>query len=292
MAEPRPGTPWVVIPVHGDLPHDLLRFTQDLETAGFQIALVDNRPAESSARQAGGRAGPSPPWPGLWLRNRNRGGLAGGFNAGVAAACNAGAGWITLLDQDSRLEPALLHLLREAWNHWPGEDLIVGPAVIDARRGGRHGRVRAVEGPWDGTRLLISSGTTFRAADWPRLGPLHEGLFIDFLDHAWCFRAQARGFRLLQDRRVELRQSFGHPHPHPLCRRLGMELYGPERHAYALRNLRWLCRQSEVPLDLKVKEVLKMLGKPWLWLLGEPGRRANARAIWRGLTAPLPGPHP
>jgi hypothetical protein len=64
------------------------------------------------------------------------------------------------------------------------------------------------------------------------------------------------------------------------------------RHYYALRNLRWLCRQGEVPADIKLKEGIRMVFKPWLWLLCEPRRRANARAIWAGLTDPLPGPHP
>jgi non-ribosomal peptide synthetase component F len=44
-----------------------------------------------------------------------------------------------------------------------------------------------------------------------------------------------------------------------------------------------------VPLDLKLKELLKMLFKPWLWLLLEPKREANLKAIVRGLLAPLPG---
>jgi len=55
--------------------------------------------------------------------------------------------------------------------------------------------------------------------------------------------------------------------------------------------LRWLCRQPSVPIDLKVKEVLKMVLKPWLWLLCEPQRRANLWAILEGLWDPLPGPY-
>ena len=48
---------------------------------------------------------------------------------------------------------------------------------------------------------------------------------VDFVDHTWCFRAQARqGFRLLQHPEVQLVQRFGRTHPNPLCRWLGMEL--------------------------------------------------------------------
>jgi rhamnosyltransferase len=229
---------------------------------------------------------------GAVVGNRNRGGLAGGFNAGIDRACGAGAAWITLLDQDSDLAPEAFERLRQPLQHWPHRRLMVGPVVRDLDSDAVQGRSSAWEEGYLRTRLLISAGTTFRASDWPILGPFHEGLFIDFLDHAWCFRAGTRGFTLLQDPRVVLDQRFGGFHPHPLCRWLGMHLYSPLRHYYGLRNLRWLCLQPEVPLDLKIKEVTKMLVKPWLWLLCEPGRLANLRSIWAGLTAPLPGPHP
>ena len=68
-----------------------------------------------------------------------------------------------------------------------------------------------------------------------------------------------------------------------------MELYSPSRHYYQLRNLRWLLHQAEVPLDLRWKELIKMLLKPWLWLLCEPRRRENLKSILAALRAPLPG---
>ncbi len=73
---------------------------------------------------------------------------------------------------------------------------------------------------------------------------------------------------------------------------LGMELYSPIRHFYAIRNLRWLCLQPFVPLDLKIKELVKMAIKPWLWILFEPQRLANLRAVLGALTAPLLGATP
>ena len=67
-----------------------------------------------------------------------------------------------------------------------------------------------------------------------------------------------------------------------------MELYSPTRHYYSLRNLRLLLRCSDVPRDLKVKEVLKMTIKPWLWLLFEPNRVDNIKAIYNALRATVP----
>jgi rhamnosyltransferase len=255
------------------------------------VVLVDNNPTPDP-RLDRFRDLSGPGVPVEILRNGNRGGLAGGFNLGIRAALSHGATLITLLDQDSELSSGDLRRLEEPWRRGASERLVVGPMVFNVDSGRLEAPAANRSLNYVPSRLLISSGTTFRSADSDMLGPLHEGLFIDFLDHAWCFRARRKGFRLLRHPGVVMRQRFGHPHPHPLCRRLGMHLYSPRRHYFALRNLRWLCLQREVPADLKIKEVIKMLFKPWLWLLCEPGRRDNARAIWAGLTCPLPGPHP
>jgi rhamnosyltransferase len=77
-------------------------------------------------------------------------------------------------------------------------------------------------------------------------------------------------------------------HPSRLCRAIGLQLYSPSRHFYSIRNLRWLCLQPYIPKGLKLKETLKMLIKPWLWILFEPDRLANIKAIVAGLLAPLP----
>jgi rhamnosyltransferase len=276
----------VVIPLFGadGLSTELEAYLRDLVAAGLLVVLVDNNP-EGALRPGRVPAGCH------WVANHNRGGIAGGLNRGVAWARAAGAHVLTLLDQDSRIAADQMAQLREPLERQPQRRLVVGPGIWDAQRRQRHGRWRPSADGLDATRLLISSGTTFRSDDWPELGTMHEDLWIDFVDHAWCFRAQARGFCLAQHPAVLLYQQFGSVHPHPLCRWLGMRLYSPERHYFALRNLRWLCRQPSVPLDLKIKEVLKMLLKPWLWLLFEPSRRANLKAVVRGLQAPLPGPY-
>ena len=66
-----------------------------------------------------------------------------------------------------------------------------------------------------------------------------------------------------------------------------MELYTPSR-ILPIAQLRWLLQQAEIPLDLRCKELLKMLLKLWLWLLCEPRRRENFTAIPGCLHAPLP----
>ena len=287
---------WLVVPLFGnsDTTSSLLERLHRLLVAGFGVVLVDNNPG----------AGDAPPQPLMsagghryrWIANGNCGGVAGGFNRGIAVAIAAGANFVTLLDQDSILDSYSMRCLREPLERHPGDRLLVGPRIWDQRRSCWHEPAHQHQHQhqhqhWHGyhrKRLLISSGTTFSADQWPLLGPLDEALFIDFVDHAWCFRAQVAGFVLLEHQQAKIEQRFGEPHPHSFCRLMGLELYSPKRHYYSLRNLRWLMRQWWVPLDLRCKEVAKMLLKPWLWLLFEPQRCANLKAILAALSAPLP----
>lgn len=271
----------VVMPLFGDVLDDLEGYLHDLSNLGLIVVLVDNNPKPTiTAFNLPERA--------ELLFNGNSGGIAGGFNRGVQRALAIGSTFITLLDQDSRIEPLEIILLSSVLDAYPRQKLLVGPSIWDEHRQERHGRWHASLDGFHVTRLLISSGTTFRGLDWSQLGCMHEGLFIDFVDHAWCFRAQARGFQLIQHPSVILKQRFGAEHPNVFCRRLGMQLYSPERHFYSLRNLRWLCFQSYVPFDLKIKELLKMLPKSFLWLAFEPRRLDNLKAIFAALCASLP----
>lgn len=271
----------VVMPLFGGVAGDLENYLDDLSGLGLCVVLVDNNPGPSMT--------PFNPTEQVELVfNGNRGGIAGGLNRGIECALAAGSTWITLLDQDSRIEAEQILLLSRALAAYPDKQLVVGPSIWDEQRQARHGRWQASMNGLDATRLLISSGTTFRSSDWPQLGSMHEGLFIDFVDHAWCFRVQKRGFQLFQHPLVTLRQQFGAEHPNGICRRFGMQLYSPVRHYYGLRNLRWLCLQPYIPLDLKLKELLKMLVKPWLWLAFEPRRPENLKAIVTGVFASLP----
>ncbi len=278
-----------MIPLYGVLPSDFDAWVESLLQVGFLVVLVQNNRDHKSELSFALISKAEQPESSLHLlHNHNRGGVAGGFNRGVEHAILEEAAWVTLLDQDSRLEPASLQRLVEPWLHRETR-LLVGPMVWDGSRGEHHGKLptATLSGYWI-TRLLISSGTTLRTADWPQLGPMFEWLVVDFVDHSWCFRAQARGFRLLKHPDVKLVQRFGSSHPNLFCRWLGMELYSPMRHFYQMRNLRWLLQQPEVPLDLRCKELFKMLLKPWLWLLFEAQRANNLRAALAALRAPLP----
>lgn len=278
----------LVIPLYGACPRRLAQRTEAFLNAGLGVVFVQNNPILGVALL--------PECLDVFntnsqihcLANQNSGGVAGGFNRGVDWAVDYGATWITLLDQDSELLAEDIRRLCEPWRICENQQLIVGPVIWDGRRQRMHGRrpTEMMEG-FLRTRLLISSGTTIRALDWQQIGPMNEWLVVDYVDHAWSFQANERGFVLVQHPNVRLLQYFGARHPNLFCRAVGMELYSPMRHFYSLRNLRWLLRQYSAPYGWRFKELVKMLIKPWLWLLFEPKRAENLKSIIRALSASL-----
>lgn len=277
------------IPLYGELPLDFCQWIDSLLSEGFLVVLVQNNAKHCDHQLIKCLQGLGREHIGLHVVfNRNLGGVAGGFNRGVEYAISEGADWITLLDQDSRLEPSSLKSMLDPWRYLEGR-MLVGPIIWDKSRKQIHKKFSFAKTcnllP---VRMLISSGTTFLADEWPQIGSMFEWLFIDYVDHCWCFRARRRGFKLMQYSQVKLVQSFGRPHPNLLCRCLGMELYSSMRHYYQLRNLRWLINSDEAPLDIRCKELMKMLIKPFLWCLFEPNRIENFRSIWNGLRASIP----
>ena len=263
----------LIVPLYGDLEAECLERLSSWFQQGFWVVAVNNNPVGSSVEGVVANT---------FVHHHNRQGLAGGFNAGVDIAIENGANCITLLDQDSDISTSSLKKLAEAC----GPEIVVGPRIIDKNRATDHMKTQG------NVRMLISSGTTFVPGMWSKIGGFRSWMEIDYIDHEWCSRARKLGVKLLSIDEAILIQTFGSPHPNYLAHILGMQLYSPYRRAIALRNLRWLLFQSYVPLDIRLKELIKMIFKPFVWLVLEPNRSHCLTVIWLGLTSPLYKPFP
>lgn len=274
----------IVIPLFGEAPKNLLKKIRSFGDEGLIVVVVDNREESTNANKNTGLAIHAFA---KVVENRNSGLIAGGLNRGINYAIQLDADIITILDQDSELQGSQVRVLGDSLTI-SDSSILVGPKVIDARR--KSSNIKEALSPYKlrPTRMLISSGTTFRSRDWPALGLLNEDMGIDYVDHHWCFRAGARGFRCFTNETVILKQTFGERHPNWLCHQLGMQLYSPERHYRAVRNLLWLVQQPSTPRILSIKEISKMVLKAPLWLLCEPQRARNIKAIKAALLHPLP----
>ena len=101
----------VVVVTH-NRPVDLAKCISSIRTQSFQphaLLIVDNASSDPATAET------IRSWEGVtWLRLDKNIGCSGGFARGIAAALEAGAHWILLLDDDVVLEPNVLESLSKA----------------------------------------------------------------------------------------------------------------------------------------------------------------------------------
>lgn len=192
-------------------------------------------------------------------------GLGAALNAGVRLAVGMGCTHVATFDQDSAPPPELIPGLLQA--HLSLRDrgvscAAIGPRFYDRREGSikkfpmyreQDGAIQVIAAP-DGAAepcalqevdVLITSGMLVNVQAWQAGIHYNEGLFVDYTDTDWCFRARAAGYRLF----VCLDQEMGHAMSDaPPVRVLGVNLlcYAPLRRYYYFRNTIYFIRRPYV----------------------------------------------
>lgn len=158
-------------------------------------------------------------------------------NDGIGSAQNTAVRWLLdnkydendlllFLDQDSYIETDDLsklahHLLfRKRENN----NIIMLGATTDSAD------------PEVGTTVvtqIISSGSIISLGDFKKVGYFDEELFIDFIDFAWCWKAQNLGYKIMIDHDVFLH----HQTTGELKTVFGKGIDNPDRLYYVYRNL-------------------------------------------------------
>ena len=284
-----------------ELTRDTLRSLASCRVPGgwrLQVLVVDNASGDGSPQMVRDEF---PDVDLLALAENRR--FAGGNNAGVQRALEAGADAVMLLNNDVLADPALLEKLLAALDEDPGTGA-VAPLIYFAPptdriwyAGGRcrpwlahsshrgirerdRGQYRSLEetGYLTGCCLLAT------AQAWRRVGLLDERYFIYAEDADWCLRARAAGFRLLFVPTARLwhrvsASSGGAMNPWKVYQRLRANVALWSRHARGPARLTW-------PLALLAQQAAYAL-----WLLAR-GHAAAAAAVPRALFDALAGRDP
>ncbi|TGN94607.1 MULTISPECIES: glycosyltransferase family 2 protein [unclassified Burkholderia] len=205
----------------------------------------------------------------IYIANGENRGVGEAFNQGVERLIELGCEFAMLFDQDSEPESELLRGLPEVLARELSSGTrvaLAGPAYDDRRLGGvvpfvRFGYFKLKRVPPTGTRpvdvdFLISSGSCLNLAAWREVGPMDEGLFIDFVDLEWCIRARAKGYAVLGVPAFRLSHELG---GEPV-RVFGRKYPGHNalRHYYMFRNAIALFKRRYVPLTWKSTEFVKL----------------------------------
>jgi len=211
------------------------------------------------------------------IRLGENAGIAKALNVGIQWALDQGADFVILSDQDSLPARDMLENLLRAYTELTGIGVQVGalgPTVTDLHRPltlpfqvqlpGRffYGHRQSLDDdPHVDALGLITSGTLIPAAVIGKVGLMREEYFIDKVDHEWCHRARAQGYRLFGTGWAHMYQRFGES---------GLRVwyfgwrdesvYSPLRVYYQLRNYVAICRLGYVDWKWKARAGWYSLG--------------------------------
>jgi len=217
-------------------------------------------------------------------------GIATALNHGCRLATANGSEYALLLDQDSVINPSMLHKhIRSAQAIF--SDQRVAVVATSSQLHDDQPRPQPMD-----VKSAITSGSIIRLSSWTEIGGFNDGLFIDQVDHDFCIRLRLRGFRVLVNPAIEMQHRVGDPiEKKTLGFRITSTNHDWLRRYYQVRNslyLRsWYPSESK-PLILYLRDILEMLigivalerdrsRKLNAMLIGALDFRANRLGAWR-----------
>lgn len=204
-------------------------------------------------------------------------------NRGIEFARQAAADFVLLMDDDSRMPAASMHRLLNCYFELTAGGRRVG--AVSALAIDRDGAAKRPAAGRPETvvecRDLMSSGSLIPVGVFATVGFMDEGLFIDFVDFDWGWRARAHGLGLYQAQDAV----FAHALGEGFVRVFGypVKLKSPIRHYYQTRNTFRMLRRPHTPAGWKAKQLVTILIKCVVFPLFVPPRRSRLACFFQGL---------
>ncbi|MDC8832681.1 glycosyltransferase family 2 protein [Alteromonas gilva] len=228
--------------------------------AGWTVVIVDNSP-DSHQHWFSANI--------HYLQFADNAGIAAAQNSGLKLAQQLQSDFAMLLDQDSELNEsfiaALMMRTQKACRQF-NQLAAYGPTIVSQfdHRAVKAGFQKPIKSD-DGfliCRQIIASGMTIPLSVINDIGLMEEGLFIDGVDHEWCWRAQQKGYVVVCDSETSLLHRQGEERKRLLG--ITFKIGQPLRLYYQYRNILVLLRRAYVPLYWKARNLIAL---PVRWLV-------------------------
>ena len=223
------------------------------------------------------------------LENGTNLGVATALNRGIEHALEAGAEWLFLFDQDSRVTAGFVESMLGAYAASPwGERLkILTPQYKDAGSGEMLPSMPAKQG----IAIALTSGSLLRAGTLREYGLFRDELFIDEVDHEYSLRLRRAGMVLEQTDAAILLHALGSPTAHSIAARdFRVTNYSAVRRYYQERNKVWMARHYGLSFPGFVLSRFRMtLADMWKIVAFEDDKRVKIRYSLRGMVDGLRG---
>ena len=146
------------------------------------------------------------------LENDRNKGIAEALNQGISLAIELGFSWVLTLDQDTRIYDDMFDVLVSVYKSSNCDSPLIGSNYWDVRRSRPFLDGRKCEGKeFIERRTIITSGTLLRLDLFQHIGNFRSDYFIDSVDHEYCLRARAYGYKVLVSCKPLMSQFIGNP---------------------------------------------------------------------------------
>ncbi|MDE6577432.1 MAG: glycosyltransferase family 2 protein [Muribaculaceae bacterium] len=215
-------------------------------------------------------------------------GIAAAQNIGIRYAAEEGVDLIYFLDQDSLSPAGIIENLKACRHRLLEKNIKVGAVgacpinrqngeAYQGKKGGREKEMLCCE-----VAELISSGSLISTKTFQDTGCMEEDLFIDLVDHEWCWRAKAKGdYRHFIDLTTELNHQIGGGDRRLLWKKVAMP--SPFRIYYLYRNVILMSGRDYVENKWKFINLVKLGLKIFYYPVFISPRKVYARNIIRGI---------
>jgi rhamnosyltransferase len=142
-----------------------------------------------------------------YVSNRSNLGIAAALNQAAKMAVENGIEWLLTMDQDSFFSPSEGNLFFEASEEIISADAsiaLAAPAIDANECSDNHLKKEFVQ-----VNAVITSGSIMRIDYWQKLGGFNESLFIDEVDHEFCYRAVLAGYNVIRFRCILMEHRMG-----------------------------------------------------------------------------------
>lgn len=187
--------------------------------------------------------------------NKNMG-IAFAQNEAIKLAMKIGKKYILFFDQDTDVNHEYpLAILQEfkMLELKNSKTVALGPIIMDkdTSEAYKYHSEKQITENIILSSTLISSGTISPIWAFDKVGMMDEKLFIDYVDHEWCWRANTRGYICCMDLKLKMQHKVGYKTVH--CFGFPYLLASPFRYFYQYRNSIWLQKRKYVPFAWKIK---------------------------------------
>jgi rhamnosyltransferase len=189
--------------------------------------------------------------------NKENTGIAKALNDGIRIAISCGYSWVMTMDQDSFFENDMVLRYFSDFNELNDKDKLAVAGPVTEGKIKPAGFREITE-----KNSLITSGSLINTAIFKTLNGFDEKLFIDEVDHEYCYRAILAGYSVKQFQHILLSHPLGKEVSVRtiLGKRKTKTFHSPVRLYYMVRNCCYIMsvfkRQFPGEIKLKKKDLL------------------------------------